>query len=1057
MSKITQKFFQQNFIRIKLMLLIILAFQVTLFGQEKQVKGTVTDASGASMPGVNVMLKGTQTGTVTDINGNYSIVASEKDILVFSFIGYLEEEYPVGTNTVIDVGLEEDVIGLDEVVVIGYGTQKKKLNTGATVNIGGDEVQALNTTSTMDALKGISPGVNITQNNGMPGSGTKVYIRGIGTIDNAKPLYIVDGISVGDIDNLSPSDIESIDILKDAASAAIYGSRAANGVILVTTKSGKKDSKAVVSYDTYIGWSNVYKKPDLLNAQQYAEILSEANANSGKKPITYATLVPEWDRIESGEWTGTNWFDEITVKNAGVQSHALNVTGGTAKSTYSLGASYLSEQGILGKQANSIYKRLNLRLNSEHVIIEKAGRDILVVGENMTFTNTKKPTLRTGNIYWSDVHNMLVASPFMPVYDSTGGYSYSIPWDVNTPNPIALLEYNGKNNKNNNNTITANAYFVLEPIKNLKIRSSFGINNWYGSSWQWIPRYSLSPVTSTPRDQVTQRMNSGYTWTQNNTITYSYSIGSHNFSAMVGNEIMKNAKNLWIEGKNDSSLFMDAEHAYLSNEPIINSTYTRLTGKDEFGWGLMSYFGRLSYDYKETYLLTLVMRADGSSNFDEGHRWGKFPSVAAGWVVTNESFMAGTSHWLNFMKIRGSWGRNGNQDIAKFQYLATLSLVQANYFFGTDKTQRTIGSYPPILPNPNVSWETSEQLDIGTDMNFLNSRLQFSFDWYKKDTRDWLVVAPALQTNGTGAPFINGGTITNKGVEIALHWNDRIGEFNYGISGSMSFNHNEVVDIKNDEKIIHGPANVLSQGTSEMFRAQVGYPVGYFWGYETDGILQDSAEVDAWVGPDGEKYFTKQAPGDVRFVDQNHNGNLNDSDKVMIGNPNPDFILGIQLNAEFKGFYIQVTANGAFGQQVAKSTRSFEDSPKQNYETDVYERWHGPGTSDKKPRLMWGSHQNTKYVSDIWIENADFLRISNVTIGYDLSKLFKKMFLSETRLYVSAKNLYTFTKYSGMDPEVGYGPEDNNNPSNDFPWSSGIDLGLYPSARTYMVGLSIKF
>lgn len=1056
MSKFKQKILQRHFTRIKMMLLIMLAFQVTLFGQEKQVKGTVVDASGTSMPGVNVVIKGTTTGTTTDLNGNYVILASPEDILVFTSVGFLSEEYLVGTNTVIDVTLEEDIIGLDEVVVIGYGTMKKKLNTGATFNIGGDDVQDLNTTTTMDALKGISPGVSITQNNGQPGSGTKVYIRGIGTIDNAQPLYIVDGIAVGNIDNLSPSDIESLDVLKDAASAAIYGSRAANGVILITTKSGKRGAKPVVSYDVYLGFSNVYKKPELLNAQQYAEIMAEAYA-ANNRTFDFADLVPDWDRIQSGEWEGTNWFDEITVKNAGVMSHALNVTGGSERSTYSLGASYLSEQGTLGKQANSVYKRLNFRLNSEHTIIEKGGRDILIIGENLAFTNTKNPTVRTGSIYWSDVHNMMVASPFLPMYDSTGDYHYAIGWNTNEPNPVALMEYNSKDNTNNNNSFIGSAYLVLEPVKNLKIRSSIGVNNWYGSSRQWIPAYDLSVITTSPRDQINQRMYNGLTWTQTNTISYSRSVGLHNVSAMIGNEIVKNSQSLWVSGHNEGSLFVDAEHAYLSNVPTLDPTYSTLTSKDEYGWGLMSYFGRLSYDYAEKYLLTLVLRADGSSNFDEGNRWGTFPSVAAGWVVTNESFMTGTSDWLNFWKIRASWGQNGNQDIRKFQYLATLTYDNAWYFFGTDKTSQTIGSYPPILPNPDVSWETSQQLDFGTDMNFLNSRLQFSFDWYKKDTRDWLVVAPALSTNGTGAPFINGGQITNKGIELSLRWNDRIGEFTYGVSASLSHNNNEVVDIANDEKIIHGPSNVLAQGTAEMFRAEVGYPVGYFWGFETEGVLQDSAEAANWVGPEGEPYFTRQQAGDVKFVDQNNDGEIDDDDKVMIGNPHPDYIFGFQINAGYKGLFFQLTANGQAGHQIAKSYRSFSDSPKNNYTTDVYDRWTGPETSDRMPRLTWGSHQNTRYISDLFIEDANFLRISNLTIGYDFSKLLKKLPMTETRLYVTARNLHTFTKYSGLDPEVGYGPTDDSNPDNDFPWASGVDLGLYPQARTFMVGLSIKF
>jgi TonB-linked SusC/RagA family outer membrane protein len=1027
--------------------------------ESSKVTGKVTESkSGEAIPGVTIQVKGTSAGTISDIDGNYSLNVKPDDILVFRLVNYITQEISINGKTTIDMIMDEEVIGLDEIVVIGYGVQKKKLNTGANINVKGENIQALNTNSTMDALKGISPGLNITQKNGQSGSGTKVTIRGVGTIGHSEPLYIVDGIAVGDIDNLSPSDIESIDVLKDAASAAIYGSRAANGVILVATKKGKI-GKPIITYDGYFGVQNVAKKPGSLNAQQYAEILNEGKTNDGLAPYTYNTLVPDWDKIESGEWTGTNWFDEITNKNAPVQSHAINISGGSEKSIYSFGASYLDQLGILGKQANSEYKRLNLRLNSEHVLIEKAGRDIVKFGENITFTNTKKPSVRTGSMYWSDIRNVLVASPFLPMYDTTGEYHYAIPWNTSESNPVALMEYNGKANYNNNNTIYGSAYLDIQPVKNLILHSSFGVNNWYSSTRQWIPEYNLSTLATTPRDQVDQKMNSGYEWTLTNTLSYSITKSLHSVSVVVGNELKKKESDLELKGHNENSLFQDAEHAYVDNIDIVDATYTTLSGHDKYGRSLMSYFGRLSYDYKETYLITFVYRADGSSNFDEGHRWGKFPSIAAGWVASNESWMSWSSNWLNFLKVRVGWGRNGNENIDPFQYLASLNYDQANYFFGTDKTIRVIGAYPPILPNPYVSWETSEQLDFGLDMNYFNNRLQATFDWYKKDTKDWLVIAPQLESYGTAAPYINGGQITNKGVELGLRWNDRAGDFKYGISGSLAYNDNEITQIANPEKIIHGPSNVLSQGTSEMFRAQVGYPVGYFWGYETDGILQNDAEVAAYVGPDGvTPYFTNSKPGDVRFVDKNNSGTINDSDKVMLGDPNPDFIFGIQLNAEYKGIYIQVTANGQSGNQIAKSYRSFGDSPKNNFTDDVYDRWHGEGTSDKMPILSSSPHRNTQYISDIYIEDGDFLRISNLTVGYDFKQLFKKWpVVSELRLYLTARNLYTFTKYSGMDPEVGYGPTDSANRLNDYPWASGIDLGLYPASRSYLIGLSIKF
>lgn len=1063
------------------MLGLILSFQLSLASDNpglnwqddvKVITGTVTDKSNNDpLPGVSIVIQGTTKGTITDFDGNYTISASSADVLIFSFVGYLEQQIKVESQSVINITMEADVVGLDEVVVIGYGTQKKKLNTGATLSIGGDDIQQLNTTGTMDALKGLSPGVSITQNNGMPGAGNKIFIRGIGTTGNYEPLYIVDGVAVGNIDNLSPSDIETLDVLKDAASAAIYGSRGANGVVLVTTKKGIKNSAPVVNYSGYYGVQNVYKRPELLNAQQYIEILNEAAVNAEKTPYNYASLIPNYDKIESGEWEGTNWFEAIEEKNAPVQSHALNISGGSETSVFSIGASYLDHQGILGKQVNNDYKRINLRLNSEHILLKMGGHNLLTFGENFTYTNTKNPTLRTGSIYWSDVHNMMVASPVLPIYaedveDPSYPYHHSIAWDPNESNPIAAMELQSKYNTNNNNTIIGNAYIELEPIKNLKARSSVGINNWYGSSRHWIPAYNLSNINSFDDDQLTQSMNSGYTWTSTNTLTYNTNIlGAHNITLLAGQEALKTAASLSITGHNDSSIFNNYEYAYLDNFVALGdrlSTNARFGGRDDFGWAMLSYFARVSYDYKEKYMATAVMRWDASSNFAKGYRWGKFPSVSAGWVISNEDFMGDVKSWLNFAKLRASWGKNGNQDISRdFVYLSLIELNTSNYFFGPERDQITTGSSPFQVPNPYIEWEKSIQTNIGLDANFLNNRLQFAFDWYQKDTKDWLNEKLSSVMDGTRAPWVNGGLVRNRGIETMIKWSDTRGDFKYSVSGTIAYNKNVVVEIPSADSIIHGPANVLSQGTTEMFRAEVGYPIGYFWGFETDGILQNEQEV-ADYNWNGVPYFngsspsTQQLPGDLRFVDQNDDGRINVDDKVMIGSPHPDFIFGIQVNLEFRGFFMNIAGNGMAGHQIAMNYRSV-DSPKQNYTTQIYERWHGEGTSDRMPRLFQGAHRNYQYVSDIYIYDGDFFRISNLTVGYDFKKLSSKIPAKEIKLYVTAKNLHTFTKYPGMDPEVGYSPTDGSNPDNDFPWGSGIDLGLYPQARTFMLGANITF
>jgi TonB-linked SusC/RagA family outer membrane protein len=480
----------------------------------------------------------------------------------------------------------------------------------------------------------------------------------------------------------------------------------------------------------------------------------------------------------------------------------------------------------------------------------------------------------------------------------------------------------------------------------------------------------------------------------------------------------------------------------------------------------MSYFGRFEYNFKETYMLSALMRADGSSRFADGHRWGYFPSVSAGWVISNESFLKGTTSLLDFLKIRGSWGQVGNEKIGDFFYSSTMAYTDPtnstntgywySYGFGSDKTSRSLGTKPARIPTPDITWETSQQLDFGFDAHFFKTRLQLAFDWYKKDTKNWLVGTDIPSSNGWDNQTINGGEVTNKGIEVSLNWNDHIGKFTYGVVASLAHNKNEVTAIQNSEKILHGSSNVLSQGTGEMFRAQVGYPIGYFWGLKTDGVIQNQTEADAWVRPQGaehagEKYYSDQQPGDLRWVDQNKDGVIDDKDKVMLGDPNPDYILGIQLNLGYNGFFFNVSGNGSFGQQIAKSYRSFADSYKNNYTTDVFNRWHGEGTSNKYPRLNSSPHRNVQYISDIYIQDGDYFRINNLTVGYDLKKVMKFLPVGEMRLYFTAKNLYTFTKYDGMDPEIG------SNGGTNLNWAQGIDLGLYPSARTYLFGVSVKF
>lgn len=1023
------------------------------------VTGRVSDKRGEPLIGVSVRESGTTNGTTTNSDGRFSIkVSNASPTLIFTYIGYTSQSVNMGTRSSINVILVEEMKMLDELVVVGYGTQKKKLTTGASVQVKGEDLQKLSTSSVMGALQSQSPGVQITQSSGMPGESFKVTIRGLGTVGNSSPLYVIDGVAGGDINTLNPSDIASVDILKDAASAAIYGSRAANGVVLVTTKQGKA-GKLVFSYDTYIGRQNAYKMPSLLTAKEYISVIDELRFNEGQEPYDWASIIPkQYEQIQAGTWNGTNWLEEIHYDDAPTQNHAFNILGGNDQSKFSLGYSLNDQSGIFGKPTQPEFKRNNFRINSDHIILKKHDFNVIKFGENLTYSYSERSGIGIGNIYWNDIHNMLVGNPLLPVYNENGNYydqasKTADGWalDGSTANPLASMVYNRGQNRSKNHSLLANAYLELQPIKNLKFRSSFGYRMTASSYRQYTPAYALSTTVSNAEDDVQQNQGSGYSTTFENTLSYLWSINDkHNFDVLAGTSMESWGMGDDLSARNSGSLFPGSwKNAWITNTPGVSGTNTVISGAPWGEGGLSSFFGRLNYNYKETYMATLIMRADGSSNFAKGNRWGYFPSVAAGWVISNESFMKGSSSLVNFMKLRASWGQNGNANISPFQYLATIAFDTRNgYYFGNNKNSLSTGGYADILPNPDITWETSEQLNIGMDSRFVADRLGITFDWYKKTTKDWLVQAPILASYGTAAPYINGGDIVNKGFELGLTWNETLNNFRYGISLNGAYNKNEVTRIANAEGIIHGPEHVLSQGTTEMYRAQVGFPIGYFYGYKTAGIFQTAEQIVDYRNR-GIGILPTAQPGDVIFVDRNGDGVISNEDKTMIGNPNPDFTGGLNLNLGYKGLDLSVTATGAFGQQIAKSYRSFADSPLQNYTTEVFQRWYGEGTSNRYPRLTNGSHTNSQYISDIYIEDGDYVKIQNITIGYDLKSVLPKMPFGRARLYFTGQNLFTITGYSGMDPEIGYGDAQT--------WVSGIDLGFYPTPRTYLIGLNLTF
>ena len=1042
--------------------MMFLLVATAALAQTVRITGTVTDTYGPVI-GASVIESGTQNGASTDLDGNFVLNVQPGASIEISSIGYKTQVIAIGNQTVFNVFLEEDAEFLDELVVVGYGVQKKKLVTGSTVQVKGEELAKLNSTSALGAMQSSTPGVSIMSSNGQPGSGYNVNIRGMGTTGSYAPLYVIDGVTGGDINSLNPSDIESIDVLKDAASCAIYGARGANGVILITTKQGKS-GKLTVTYDGFYGVQNVQKMPELLNARQYMDIESQVNFNMGKDPINWAGILNPtlYNSIMDGSFTGTDWLEAIRNPNAPNTNHAVNLVGGTDISKFSMGVSFTDQEGIFGKPVASDYKRLTVRLNSDHVIWKHNDRDIITFGENLTFTTSQKGGIGTGNHYWNDIYSMLSANPLVPVYLSDGSYteydwlSNSGIWDLDpyTSNPVAAMVYSSRgNNDSHSYGLNMSANLRVQPIKGLTWKSQFNYKLSAGTYRQYGLSYKLTNYAFSDSDNVSQNAYAGWTWSWENTVNYVFDLGQdHHFDALVGTTLEHSGFGESVGAGNSGVLWPNQwKYAYVGNTSG-DPSLTDVSGSTWGDSGLVSFFGRVNYNYAEKYMLSLILRHDGSSNFMRGHRWGTFPSVSAGWVVSNEDWW--NRNIVDFLKLRGSWGQNGNCNIDNFQYLSTISVGAADggysFYTGPTATNSGTGAYADKLANPDITWETSQQLDLGFDARLLGSRLSIAFDWYQKDTKNWLVNAPVMGHFGADAPYINGGDVRNSGVELALNWNESINpDFSYSIGVNAAYNKNRVTRIANDEGIIHGQGSVV-QGIAELYRAQVGYPIGYFWTYKSEGVFQNQAEIDAWKAAGNGTIVEDVVPGDLKFADLNHDGVINDEDKTMTGDPNPDWNVGVNFSIYFKGFDFALSGYGMFGQQVFRAYRRYSDSQWNNYTTEVYSYWHGEGTSNHYPRLVAGTNYNFMNNSDIFIEDADFFRIQTITLGYDFKRIWKNAPFGQCRLYVQAQNPFCFTKFKGLDPEVG-------SSSGFDSWAKGIDLGYYPQAKGILVGLNLKF
>lgn len=1019
-----------------IMTLLFIAFTLGLNAQGLQIKGVVTSADdGQTVPGLSVFVKGTTTGTLTDINGYYSIDnVPVNSTIVFSFVGMKTREIVVTESATYDIVMASDMELIDEIVVVGYGTQKKSLVTGAIAKVDGDDLRKSADMRVTQALQGKTAGVVITANSGQPGSQISVRIRGAGTNGDAEPLYIIDGLpmSGAGTDFLNAGDIESIEVLKDAASAAIYGARGANGVVLITTKTGRTDTKLTVSYDGYYGFQNPWKKIPMLNAKEYIMLTNEASINGG--------LGPKFTAQQTEGFTAdTDWQDEMFYYNAPKQNHSLSFMGGSDKLEYASSINYFSQDGIVAK-GKSNFEKIGYRLNAAGTF------GFFKLGGNVNLVGITSRGIATNDRYGLGLNQALNMPPIVPVMFSDGTWATPEAYGIGLQeitNPIAMISYN--NSKTRTYKLIGNLYGefdfgkIARALEGLVFRTSFGGEYAMVNTDTYTPEYYLDAMHFSVIDKAYKGIDLYSTWNFENVLTYSKSFDVHNLTLMAGTSALKYMhENLW--GSKNDLIFDTFGYSYLDNATDPESANA---GGGYSDHTLASLFARVNYDLMDRYILTATIRRDGSSRFGDENKYGYFPSASIGWVISREDFMSGLTNVIDMLKLRASWGQNGNESIGDFGYTSVIG-NQNIYYFGDSKTQYN-GTQPTRIANPSLKWETSEQTNFGIDLSTLNSSLTVTLDYYIKKTKDWLVTAPVPMLVGNSAPIINGGSVQNSGIEAEVSYRKQFGDLYFGASVNGAFNKSEVLDIQNAEKRLQGGDGGFGQ--SGIIYAEIGTPMGVFYGVKTAGIFQTQEEVDGYVSTTGAKIQPNALPGDIKFVDENRDGTISDADRVQIGSPYPDFTGGLSLSAEMYGFDFNMFLYAALGQEIYSATRRY-DMNGTNYNAEWLNRWTGEGTSDFYPRVTFvDNNLNGKTVSDFYIQDGSFVRLRNITLGYTLPQnITDALTISKLRLYVSAENLYTFTRYKGYDPEIGGGVFDN-----------GIDRGIYPQARTIMTGISVTF
>lgn len=1047
-----------------LSVLFLLSFTLAaVYAQNIQIKGTVVSGTdNEPLPGVNVVVKGnTSTGTITDFNGTFTLSAPADAILSISYIGFKSQEIAVKGHKDIKIVLQEDSETLDEVVVVGYGVQKKSVVTASIAKVSADDLASTAPVRMDNALKGLASGVTVTSSSGQPGAAAQIRVRGVGTIRTengaADPLYIVDGMPLeGGLDYLNPNDIASIEVLKDAASGAVYGARAANGVILVTTKTGKI-GKTKVTYDFSYGWQSAWKKRDVLNASEYALMINEGAINAG--------IAPKFsDPYSYGQ--GTNWQDEVFNNNAPMMNHQVSVSGASEKVNYLFSLGFYTQDGIVGGNFDrSNYERLTLRSNTQYTLFDESKErnwlNSLKVTSNLSYARIKSTNFDDNSTWGTPLGSALALSPILnvydeteeaikaqfdkygttaeytPVYDPRNGKLFSIPGEFGEmSNPIAKLSLPG--DKHWSHKFVANFSAELQLWDNLKFKTSYGADLSFWGYDSYRPLYYLRSGESSTQSSAYSRKEDGTVWQLENVLMHDKSIDKHSFSVLLGQSAKKSSGSYLYGSRNNitnySRPYIDASTGLAANAdrdaagaPSVDAT-------------LASIFARASYNYDERYMLQVTVRRDGSSRFGPNNHYAVFPSFSLGWNLTNEKFMNKRPNWLTTTKIRLSWGKNGNENIGNFKY-TVLTSPGNNAIFGSSENVIN-GVKASGLANPDLKWEESEQLDFGLDFGFFNNALTFTADYYKKKTNGMLMEMNIPFYVGEAKPIGNVGKMENSGIELEAAYKFRVSDWNFRVSANASYLKNKLIEYGNES----GWENLDSfQGTGDISRAENGKPFPFFYGYKTAGIFQNTDEVKAYKNDKGELLQPTAVPGDVRFVDVDGNGIIDANDRTDIGKGMPDWTFGFNLGVSWKNFDLNMMWQGTAGNDIYDATRR-TDIATSNLPSWMLNRWTGEGTSNRIPRFVQGDNVNWQS-SDLYVYDGSYLRLKNIQLGYTLpAALTQKVFISSLRFYVAAENLFTFTKYHGFDPEISSGGT-----------SLGIDYGVYPQARVWTIGASLSF